>query len=126
MPFSLISTVPVGAADEPVTTTVAVVTVPNGAEFFDSVSAVVEPDFLMSTGTTADVDGAYSPLSGVKVALSECDPAPSFTFAVALPPVTADEPISVCPVEERHRAGGLRRGDGGRERELLAGLLAAA
>ena len=60
----------------PVTTTVAVVTVPNGAEFFDSVRAVVEPDFLMSTGTTADVDGAYSPLSGVKVALSECDPGP--------------------------------------------------
>ena len=51
----------------------------------------------MSTGTTADVDGANSPLSGVKVALSECAPAPSLTLAVALPAVTADEPISVCP-----------------------------
>ena len=110
MPFSLISTVPVGAADEPVTTTVAVVTVPNGAELLDNVKAAVEADFLMSTGTTADVDGANSPLSGAKVALSECAPAPSVTLAVALPAVTADEPISVCPFEERHGAGGAPAG----------------
>src|SRR6478735_6340063 len=51
----------------------------------------------MSTGTAADVDAANCAVSGANDAVSECDPPPSLTLALAVPPETGDEPIAVVP-----------------------------
>ena len=89
---------PVGGAVAPLTTIAAFVDCPYGADVRDRMNVVVEVDLAISTGTASDVDGANRLASaGAKLAVSECAPAPSVTFTLAVPSVTADEPTGVCP-----------------------------
>ena len=79
----------------------------------------------MSTGTTADVDGAYRPAVRRERRAQRVRTRAELDLGGRLAGRDGRRADLGLPVEERHGAGGLRRGDGGRERELLAGLLAA-